>query len=399
MKKLAVGIAVALAVIGGAASSQASAAVYWSNTKSDTVGRAGLDGSNVNQSFVGGASEMQYVAVDAQHVYWGNASGGIGRANLDGSGVDQNFIPDVHPDGLAVDSAHVYWSSPSTGSIGRANLDGSAVNPTLVTGLTFPVGVALDASHVYWADQFAKTVGRADLDGSNPDKALIGGLNGPAGLAVDAGHLYFTSPGERAIWRAELDGSGVNPFVTGLQSPQGVAVDSGHIYWTDLGTANEIGRMSLDGKTFERHFITGASGPLGVAVDGLAVESPAPPAPPAAPPPSPLPTSSAAAPPTLSGLSLSKRVFAVGRRGTRFSFSLDQDATVRVRIQRKLSGGRLRRRGSLSRAGSSGANRIRFTGRVSGHALRPGRYRAVLTAANGSGRSAPRAVGFRIVAR
>ena len=32
------------------------------------------------------------MAVDGQHIYWTNADGTIGRANLDGSGVNQSFI-------------------------------------------------------------------------------------------------------------------------------------------------------------------------------------------------------------------------------------------------------------------------------------------------------------------
>jgi hypothetical protein len=36
--------------------------------------------------------------------------------------------------------------------------------------------------------------------------------------------------------------------------------------------------------------------------------------------------------------------------------------------------------GSLSIAGKAGTNRIRFTGRLDGHALRPGRYRLTVTA-------------------
>ena len=364
MKKLAAGIAVALAVVAGAASSPASAAVYWSNVKSGTIGRAGNDGSNVDQSFITGASQMQYLAVDAEHMYWANGTGGIGRANLDGSAVDQNFIPDVHPDALAVDSAHVYWTSLATNSVGRANLDGSAVDPALVTGLTFPVGLALDAGHVYWTDQFAQDVGRADLDGSNPEKQFITAVQGPVGLAVDGAHLYVSSPLERKIYRAELDGSGLDPLVVGVIS-HGIAVDSVHLYWTDSTTIpNGIARVRLDDQSIQANFIPGPSGLLGVAVDGVSVKPPALPAPTTTtPPPNPLPTSSAAAPPRLSGLSLSKRAFAVGRRGTSFSFRLDQSATVRVRIQRKLSGGRLRKRGTLTRAGRAGANRIRFTGR------------------------------------
>jgi hypothetical protein len=42
------------------------------------------------------------VAVDAGHIYWTNLTGGsIGRANLDGSEVEQNFITTTYPAGVA----------------------------------------------------------------------------------------------------------------------------------------------------------------------------------------------------------------------------------------------------------------------------------------------------------
>jgi hypothetical protein len=46
------------------------------------------------------------VAVDSHYVYWGNsASDSVGRANLDGSGLDQRFAEGAHgPCGVAVDS-------------------------------------------------------------------------------------------------------------------------------------------------------------------------------------------------------------------------------------------------------------------------------------------------------
>ena len=43
-------------------------------------------------------------------------------------------------------------------------------------------------------------------------------------------------------------------------------VNAGHVYWTNAGT-NTIGRASLDGTGADQSFITGASGPRGVAVD------------------------------------------------------------------------------------------------------------------------------------
>ena len=80
------------------------------------------------------------VAVDAGHVYWTDAysfpPGTIGRANLDGTGVDQSFISGAQgPFGVAVDAGHVYWANGNfPGSIGRANLDGTGVDQSFISG-------------------------------------------------------------------------------------------------------------------------------------------------------------------------------------------------------------------------------------------------------------------------
>ena len=86
--------------------------IYWTQREgtgppfSGSIGRANLDGfSDVSPNFITGASEPEGIAVDYNHVYWANyydcsnnqaqsgcAGGTIGRANLDGSGVDQSFL-------------------------------------------------------------------------------------------------------------------------------------------------------------------------------------------------------------------------------------------------------------------------------------------------------------------
>jgi hypothetical protein len=55
--------------------------------------------------------------------------------------------------------------------------------------------------------------------------------------------------------------------------------------------------------------------------------------------------------------------------------------------------------GTLTRSGHVGLNRVSFTGRIGGKALKPGRYRAVFTAIDTAGKSAPRSLSFTIVRR
>ena len=88
--------------------------IYWASNQNHTIGRADLDGQNVNQSFITGASYPEWVAVDSRYIYWTNAgTSTIGRADLDGQNVNQNFIVTgtVGAFGLAVDSSHIYWAN------------------------------------------------------------------------------------------------------------------------------------------------------------------------------------------------------------------------------------------------------------------------------------------------
>src|SRR4051812_18189693 len=126
-------------IVACATAASADAYVYWSNSNGTTVGRAELDGSHGNQSFIAGGSFPFGVAVDGAHVYWANEPGGntgtIGRANLNGSGANQFLIGlTTAPVGLAVDGAHIYWGNNSGGElrVGRANLDGSTVKEDFI---------------------------------------------------------------------------------------------------------------------------------------------------------------------------------------------------------------------------------------------------------------------------
>lgn len=142
-------------------------------------------------------------------------------------------------------------------------------------------------------------------------------------------------------------------------------------------------------------------------------------------------------PPTraaISGLSETNKVFAVGsastpltgrtaakrhKKGTVFSFRLDQPATVEIAIQVRARGRRvgrtcrpdsrrLRRRppctrtvtlASLTRTGHAGRNKVAFSGRLRGKALKSGRYQAAFTARDPGGTSTAKTLAFTIVKR
>ena len=82
----------ALLVLALVFASRADAYIYWADPDSNAIGRANLDGTGANPSFITEADNPLGVAVDGAHVYWANGTNTIGRANLDGTGANQSFI-------------------------------------------------------------------------------------------------------------------------------------------------------------------------------------------------------------------------------------------------------------------------------------------------------------------
>ena len=301
--------------------------IYWTDWGTQTIRRANLDGSQVEDLvstglYFSGLARPHSLAldVDGGKMYWadGNAAK-IQRANLDGRqvetlviGVDQNFRSPVtwdHPDsfgslltfgfgfrssvednsmcpvGIALDvgGGKMYWTDECWDTISRANLDGSQVE-ILTRSVTRPVGIALDVGggKMYWTDRGDATkISRANLDGSRVE-TLVTGVELPHSLALDVGggKMYWTDYGTDKIQRANLDGRQVEDLVTtGLETPTGLALDvgGGKMYWTDQGyhllgapggrSGVKIQRANLDGSRVEPLVTTGLIRPFGFALD------------------------------------------------------------------------------------------------------------------------------------
>jgi hypothetical protein len=128
---------------------------------------------------------------------------------------------------------------------------------------------------------------------------------------------------------------------------------------------------------------------------------------------------------TITRASMTNKVFAVGnlarkvKHGTRFLFTLSEPAAVKVTIERAMPGrkvgkscrkpsAKLRskkactryvRTGSLAVTGTQGPNSLAFTGKLRRKPLKPGRYRARISATDAAGNPSANkpALAFRIV--
>lgn len=304
--------AMAVATIGLFAFAQsAQGYVYWTNPNGNSIGRANLDGTGVNSSFIAGATSPQDVEVDAEYIYWANGNGDIGRANLDGTGANPSFIVDPTADatgGLAVGSGHIYWVSSrwaegstnpyaTTGRIGRANLDGTAVDPNFITGTGSPAGgLAADGSHLYWgaydpnrpllvlnSGPLPTTIARANADGTGVEQNFVTAEPNPFGIAADAQSLWWINEAPAgdgqtptqasrlvdSVYRVPLAGGEKTQVIAPekLGGCGGLAIGTTHLYWAH---GDSIGRARLDGSRATTYLIeTTGSSCTGVAADDL----------------------------------------------------------------------------------------------------------------------------------
>jgi virginiamycin B lyase len=275
--------------------------VFWTQSahggedERGSIGRAELDSSPARGHFIAAARAPAGIAVGHGYLFWANhGSFTIGRAKLDGSDVENQFVKDVYSTGVAVEGGYVYWTNagldPARGTIGRSRLNGSGVKRRYIKVGGAPTGLAIDARHIYWTYRYWNrnetvshyAIGRANLDGSGVTRRFIKAVNKIDGVAVNARYIFWSSNGEHTIGRANLDGTAVAQrcFPTGRSPlenvPEGLAVDNEHVYWTNY-PADTIARTRLDGSQRNDRFIKVVGVPEGVVAGaGQGAQSPAP---------------------------------------------------------------------------------------------------------------------------
>jgi Tol biopolymer transport system component len=246
---------------------------------------------------------------------------------------------------------------------------------------------------------------RADgADGAQADGDAIDGEISPDGTAVvfatDAANLGAT-PGVAQVFRRDL-ARGRTTLVSRRSGAAGVP----------MATAAQVGGLSNGGGCVS---FTGADGTLVPQVYLRAVGADC--VPPAGGGGGEGPGGGGGGPaadttaPVVAGLRMTRTRFAVARgrtaratrarRGSAFVFRLSEDARTTIAIKRCVRRRCAKTVAKLSRSGTrAGSNRVAFTGRIGRKALRPGRYRATVTATDAAGNvSAPRTIRFRIVRR
>jgi streptogramin lyase len=298
-------------------------------------------------------------------------------------------------------------------------------------------GLAADGERLWIASFGNGTIYSATTAGVATPHAVGGG---PQEVAAGAGgQVAFSNPGSNPQTVGRLT-SGGSPLMTPAPGdPFGVAFGSDQAYWFAQFASDDLGRLSTEGEYSRLTGLSAGSGPrqitagpgntlwvsletAGKVARVTGVE-----------PIGPRPISGRAF--GISGLKVTPKRFRVakartpvtsqkrrGRKrapaGTRIRFRLNDVATVRIRIERRLSGRRAGRRcvapkpkllsrrpcarfvgrGTLVRRNlAAGTQRIAFSGRIGGKALKPGRYRLTAVAIADGNRSKARRAAFTVV--
>jgi hypothetical protein len=155
------------------------------------IGRAMRNGTDVETNLIATNSlEAASLQLANGYIYWGG-DGNIGRARVNGSDVNPGFISGLFegsPTSLLAHDGYIYWTGERT--IGRVGMDGTHYKPKFLTvsgGLGQAqqsiYGLATDGRYLYWGSYGEPAghqppgggIGRALLDGSRIDQTFISG--------------------------------------------------------------------------------------------------------------------------------------------------------------------------------------------------------------------------------
>ncbi|MBW1785336.1 MAG: IPTL-CTERM sorting domain-containing protein [Deltaproteobacteria bacterium] len=233
-----------------------------------------------------------------RRIYWTDwTTDMIGRANLDGTNVQNNVFstPGSGATGIALDAgaqkiyASSFWMNFD---LARWNYDGSAAGSVVTTPCASDMALDLNGGHVYWASAYSGCtpgIWRADLSGTDSNVKLLVDMSGwqigdlqvlarDVALDIPNNKMYWTAfpsgydfCGENygVIYSANLDGTGASntPVVSGLGFPWGIALDldDRKMYWVDI-LEGKIQKANLDGSNIEL-IKSGLPGPRDIALE------------------------------------------------------------------------------------------------------------------------------------
>jgi DNA-binding beta-propeller fold protein YncE len=427
---------------GGVAVDRTPGRVWVADTANSRVQALGLDGTWQSTATDFKAPREIAVAPDGT-VYVADTDNGRIQRRDPVSGAWTTLATSLSsPAGVAATSDAVYVADTGANRILRIAGTTTTPLPAPPGGLSAPTGLAAAAGAVYVADTGANRVlrfneGAATWDVLGAEGTGAGQFIAPHGLALDvaATTLVVADTGNDRLQRITLSGT-PRPALARLtvatagtgagtvsSAPDGIWCPTDCRQSYSPGAVVHLEARAQNGSTFAgwSGACTG-SGPCDVsmgaersATAAFVATGPPAPAAPAGPGPTsqPAPTAAASATardrtaPRLRGVSLRPRRVRAPRSGATIAavasgatlrYALSERGVLTIAIEHADRRGRYRALvGQVRRTTAAGAHRLTFRARLRGRALRAGRYRLVLRAADAAGnRSAARRVAFTV---
>lgn len=257
--------------------------MYWSDRiqgSGDTINRAYLDGTGV-ETILTDLYKPSGISID--HVegklYW-LEQGRIGRADLDGGNMEIAFGGGVFASrGIAIDITDrmIYFADNGNSRVSRCEMDGSNYQLLIdYPNMDRVGGIDFDSitGEMYWShsanDHSFQGVHRAAGDGSGPVEDVFNGSDYVSGLVVDHDdqRIFFSDSDNETIKRFDLDSGLMTTLASNLGLPHALDVFDGFVYWINLYDpsldAVVIQRISVDGVGLET--ILEVGNPRGFAI-------------------------------------------------------------------------------------------------------------------------------------
>ena len=264
-----------LLLVMPALGARADAYMYFANDGTGSVAR--FDPSNGHGNWTSSRATRRGGREQHLHLLDKRRTFTIGRANLDGTNVDPNFIAGLWQCGGGQRQVHLLDEIGASRIIGRATHRRHGDRPDVhLQPHQRPAASRSTPRHIYWTNWGTTTtnatIGRANLAAKIVDPTYIPGRPGDGDYRRGRGRLLVRLLDEReapaakagTISRANLGGE---PELDSSSRPRpfGMAVDATHIYWRNVPARSDappaIGRANLDGSRRTR--ATSSLGPPG----------------------------------------------------------------------------------------------------------------------------------------
>ena len=257
--------------------------LYWVDASLDAIFRGGGNGQSFQVIASGQATPIDIV-VDVEHgkIYWTDTESDlVQQANLDGTNVVTLFDASdglVDPRGIDIDVDQQLLYFADGGVIWEADLSNGSLTQIFTTGQQVH-GVAVDTvnGNLFWTERGASP---AVLSGDLTTKVVATVLNSFDGLVQpnaidvrpDLGRIVVTDRGSFSapIIQADLNGGNVTVVTTSVFTAFGVTYDGlgGRLFWTDSFALTLVGDVVQGG-----NIVTEFSGLTGVrGVDAVQIE-------------------------------------------------------------------------------------------------------------------------------